>query len=56
MDQVDDKSPSRKRAQSRAAQRRLQSALRQELRRRQSECRYSPNCPVARAGNCPGIC
>jgi hypothetical protein len=53
---MDDKSPSRKRADTRAAQRRLQAALRQELRRRQSECRYSSQCPVARAGNCPGIC
>jgi hypothetical protein len=53
---MDDKSPSRKRADARAAQRRLQAALRQELRRRQSECRYSSQCPVARAGNCPGIC
>ncbi|HEV1998010.1 MAG TPA: hypothetical protein VGR61_07775 [Candidatus Dormibacteraeota bacterium] len=49
-------SPSRKRAEARAAQRRLQAALRQELRRRQVECRYVGQCPVAQAGNCPGIC
>jgi len=53
---MNDQSPSRKRAEFRAARRRLQSALRQELRRRQSECRYASVCPVARAGNCPGIC
>ncbi len=51
-----DKSPSRKRADARAAQRRLQAALRQELRRRGADCRYCGQCPVARAGNCPGIC
>jgi hypothetical protein len=40
----------------RAAQRRLQAALRRELRRRQQDCRYASHCPVALAGNCPGIC
>jgi hypothetical protein len=51
-----DNSSSRVPAETRAAQRRLQAALRQELRRRQLECRYAVQCPVALAGNCPGIC
>jgi hypothetical protein len=52
-----DKSPSRQRAEARTALRRLQRALREELRRRGSaECRYVAVCPVARAGLCPGIC
>jgi hypothetical protein len=51
-----DKSPSRRRAEARAAMRRLQEALRQEMKRRTHECRYAANCPVAKAGSCPGIC
>ena len=51
-----DKPSSRKSADQVAAQRRLQAALRREIRRRQSERRYSSQCPVARAGSCPGIC
>ena len=51
-----DESPSRIGAETRAAHRRLQAALREELRRRQVECRYAGQCPVAHAGNCPGIC
>jgi hypothetical protein len=38
------------------ALRRLQQALRQELKSRGTECRYVARCPVAKAGNCPGIC
>lgn len=49
-------SPSRKRAEARAALRRLQESLREELHRRQVDCRYAARCPVAKAGNCPGIC
>ena len=48
--------PSQRKPDPRAAQRRLQAALRRELRRRQAECRYVGGCPVAQAGNCPGIC
>lgn len=52
-----DKSPSRKRAEARAAMRRLQDALRTEMKRRGStECRYVAQCPVAKRGTCPGIC
>ena len=52
-----EKSPARKRAEARAAIRRLQQALRLELRRRGgTECRYVAGCPVAKAGNCPGFC
>ena len=52
-----DKSPSRQRAEARAAVRRLQRALRVELQRRgKSECRYASSCPVAKANACPGIC
>ena len=51
-----DKSPSRRRAEARAATRRLQQMLRQEIKRRGAECRYVAHCPVAKAGRCPGIC
>ena len=51
-----EKSPSRQRAEARAAMRRLQQALREEMKRRSAECRYVAKCPVARAGACPGIC
>jgi hypothetical protein len=52
-----DKSPSRQRAEARAALRRLQVALREELKRRgQTECRYVAQCPIAQQGLCPGIC
>jgi hypothetical protein len=51
-----DKSPSRQRAEARAALRRLQEALREEMKRRSGECKYAADCPVAKAGNCPGIC
>jgi hypothetical protein len=51
-----DKSPSRQRAEARAALRRLQEALREEMKRRSAECKYAADCPVAKAGNCPGIC
>ena len=51
-----DKSPSRQRAEARAALRRLQQTLRLEMKRRADECRYVANCPVAKAGACPGIC
>jgi hypothetical protein len=51
-----DKSPSRQRAEARAAARRLQEALREEIKRRGADCRYVADCPVAKAGACPGIC
>ena len=35
---------------------RLRNVLRQELRTRSAECRYSRACPVLKKGNCPGIC
>jgi hypothetical protein len=52
-----DQSPSRKRAEARAAVRRLQEALQAEIKRRgTTECRYAAQCPVAQKGACPGIC
>ena len=51
-----DKSPSRSRAEARAAARRLQQALRDEIKRRGADCRYVAGCPVAKAGACPGVC
>jgi hypothetical protein len=51
-----DNSPRRARTKSEAAMRRLQAALRQEIKRRGLDCRYVARCPVAKAGNCPGIC
>jgi hypothetical protein len=52
-----DKSPSRQRAEARAALRKLQEALRLEIQRRgNAECRYAAECPVAQKGACPGIC
>jgi hypothetical protein len=51
-----DKSLSRQRAEARAAARRLQEALREEIKRRGADCRYVAGCPVAKAGECPGIC
>jgi hypothetical protein len=52
-----DNSPSRQRAEARAALRRLQQALQMELKRRgNTECRYAAQCPVAQKGRCPGIC
>ena len=41
---------------AKAALRRLQETLRQEMRSRSIECRYVAGCPVARAGACPGMC
>ncbi len=52
-----DKSPSRQRAEARAALRRLQQALQLEIKQRgKTECRYAAQCPVAQKGACPGIC
>ena len=52
-----DQSPSRKRAEARAAVRRLQEALQAEIKRRGfTDCRYAAQCPVAQKGACPGIC
>ena len=51
-----EKSPSRQRAEARAAMRRLQQVLRMEMKRRGTECRYVARCKVAKAGACPGIC
>jgi hypothetical protein len=53
---MDDKSPSRQRAETRAAMRRLQQALRQQIKLKGVECRYVARCPVAKADACPGIC
>jgi|GEM_PF-2243680 hypothetical protein len=53
---MDDKSPSRQRAETRAAMRRLQQALRLEIKRKGIDCRYAARCPVAKANACPGIC
>jgi hypothetical protein len=51
-----DQPSKRTRSKGEAAMRRLQSALRQEIKRRGLDCRYVARCPVAKAGNCPGIC
>jgi len=51
-----EKSSIRQRAEARAALRRLQQALREEMKRRGAECRYVVKCPVFKAGACPGIC
>jgi hypothetical protein len=52
-----DNSPSRQRAEARAALRKLQQALQLELKRRgTTDCRYAAQCPVAQKGACPGIC
>jgi hypothetical protein len=48
--------PTERRRDRRPALRRLQEALREEMRSRAVECRYVAGCPVARAGACPGIC
>jgi hypothetical protein len=54
---MDDKSsPSRQRAENRAAMRRLQQALRMQIKRKGTDCRYASRCPVAKANACPGIC
>ena len=53
---MDEKSPSRQRAESRAALRRLQQTLRVEIKRKGIHCRYFARCPVAKANACPGIC
>jgi hypothetical protein len=55
---MDDKSsPSRQRAETRAAMRRLQQALRMQIKAKGStDCRYAARCPVAKANACPGIC
>jgi hypothetical protein len=53
---MDEKSPSRQRAESRAALRRLQHTLRLEIKRKGVDCRYVARCPVAKANLCPGIC
>jgi hypothetical protein len=46
-----------KRGPQQQALRRLQQALREELKHKGGvECRYVARCPVAKVGNCPGIC